>query len=70
MEKFQKSKKAKYKKVSIDLPTQKTWKQLEEFGVATLKKKKRSKGCKKVKKIGRLLDKAFELLLEKLTRQN
>ena len=70
MKSSQKSKKTKQGNASIDLPAQKVWKELENHGVESSLNESSKLKCEKVKKIGLLLDKAFELLLEKLIRQN
>ena len=70
MKSSQKSKKPGHDKVSIDLPAQRIWEDLEKHGVEASLDENSKLDCKKVKKIGRLLDKAFELLLEKLIRQS
>ena len=70
MKSSQKSKKPSQDNTSINLPAQKTWKELQDYGVEASLNEDSKLACKKIKKIERLLDRAFELLLEKLIRQN
>ena len=62
--------KAKHNKAKIDLPEQNAWKQLENFGLSNSKNEDSKIKCKRVKQFSRLLDKAFDLLLQKLIQQN
>ena len=61
-------KKGKKIKPSVNLPDQEIWKQLDSLD-SELEVKK-PLGCEKLKKITGLLDKAFEVLLEKVIRQS
>jgi hypothetical protein len=70
MKSTQKTKKFQYDKASIDLPDQKTWKDLERIGMESVNKENLAPDCKNIKKVERILDKAFDLLLNKLIRQN
>jgi hypothetical protein len=70
MKSSQKTKKFRHQKTSIDLPEQNTWKELQNFGLASSRAENSLMNCKKVKKAERLLDKAFELLLNKMIQQN
>ena len=57
----------KRRKVTIDLPSHNTWKELEQYGMDmdnTIWTKKKRKRLKK------LLDRAFKSLLQKIIRQN
>ena len=57
-------------KIQIDLPEQKIWKALEDFGVESSSNSQKKLSCRKAEEVGDLLDKAFDLLLQKLIRQN
>ena len=67
---MKKSQDRKSKKIepSVNLPEQEIWKQLDSLD-SELEVKK-PLGCEKLKKITGLLDKAFEVLLEKVIRQS
>jgi hypothetical protein len=60
------SKKSKKTNVSIDLPAQNIWKELQKYEIEANNDKK----AQNPKKLARLLDHAFELLLGRLIRQN
>ena len=70
MKNSKKSKKVKHDKASIDLPAQKVWEELREHGAELSQKENASMDCEKLKKIEGLFDKAFDLILKKLIRQN
>jgi hypothetical protein len=70
MKSSQKIKNIRHEKASIDLPQQKTWKDLERIGMESVNKENLAPDCKNIKKVERILDKAFDLLLNKLIRQN
>lgn len=66
----QNSQNTNHNKASINLPEQKTWKELEGNQVKSSLENTAKLDSKTAKKIGCLLDKAFNLLLEKLIRQS
>jgi len=70
MKSSQKSKKPGHDNDLIGLPTQRVWNKLEKHELEVSLNENSKLDCKKIKKIGRLLDRAFQLLLEKLIRQN
>ena len=58
------------KKDSINLSEQNIWRTLEAYGMEISSKENDPLTDLKARKITRLLDQAFELLLDKLIRQN
>ncbi len=70
MKNLQQSKNAGYNKASIDLPVQKIWTELEKCVVESSLEGNQPMDKIKTKRIENLMDKAFELVLDKMIRQN
>ncbi len=70
MKSAQESKKVNQNSVTVDLPGQKIWKELEQCVVESSLEGNQPMDRKKAERIEQLMDQAYELLLEKLIRQN
>jgi len=61
---------ARHSKTSIDLPSQRVWVRLEEYGVKSSLNVKTGPNFNQIKKAEDLMDQAFDSILKKLVRQN